>query len=282
MGGSRTVSFSQDNMKDLSQVQEDLQQGGGVSSAAVVIPSWRQHVIQYDNLSAALWALKIPTVVSHLPDGLWAYALQRLQLNALRRASRRKLVQLTVIEALDPLFRHLDRAITAHSRSNPGHNVVIIASDDSAWLLQAFLNSRPPEWHKNVPVTAAVLVGNFHKSFVGDLALKVYPGPKEWRPSGKESGTWPGPVGVQFFSLNGHESGANSWMNDGGDDAIVDDDLSSPRSAISCVSLEEDIENCIIQEYDVGEGSGLSWLESTGLLGLWVPKVLRARSKGFV
>lgn len=52
-----------------------------IDASAVVIPSWRHHLIQYDRLSAALEALKIPTAVSPLPDGLWAYLLQRLQVN---------------------------------------------------------------------------------------------------------------------------------------------------------------------------------------------------------
>lgn len=49
----------------------------------LIIPSWRHHLIQYDGLSAALEVLKIPTAVSPLPDGLWAFLLQRLQVNYL-------------------------------------------------------------------------------------------------------------------------------------------------------------------------------------------------------
>lgn len=48
-------------------------------ACVVVIPSWRHHPIQYDHLAAALEALRIPTAVSPLPDGLWAFLLERLK-----------------------------------------------------------------------------------------------------------------------------------------------------------------------------------------------------------
>lgn len=48
-------------------------------ACVLIIPSWRHHLIQYDCLSACLEALKISTAVEPLPDGLWAFLLQRLQ-----------------------------------------------------------------------------------------------------------------------------------------------------------------------------------------------------------
>lgn len=50
-------------------------------ACVVIIPSWRHHVVQYDRLSAALESFKVPTAVSPLRDGLWAFLLQRLQVS---------------------------------------------------------------------------------------------------------------------------------------------------------------------------------------------------------
>ncbi|CAM9150930.1 unnamed protein product [Discosporangium mesarthrocarpum] len=275
--GSRTVCFSRSNMEDLRKIQDVLQQDDVCSSAIVVIPSWRQHVIQYDNLSAALGVLKIPTAVAHLPDGLWAYGLQRLQVSALRRAAKSGLLQLTIIHALEPLFAHVDKTLRENSRCNPGRNLVVIASDDSAWLVRSFFNSRSAEWHREVPVSAAVLVGNYHKSIVGELALEVFPSPQDERERMKERAEdWFGSSRVKFFSLNGRQGGFLGQVGEGSDSFGEVAGLALDPS-ISCMSLMEDTENCIIQEHELGQGGGLSWLESTGLLGLWVPRVLQAR-----
>lgn len=50
-------------------------------TCVLIVPSWRHHLIQYDCLSACLEALKIPTAVQPLPDVLWAFLLQRLQVS---------------------------------------------------------------------------------------------------------------------------------------------------------------------------------------------------------
>ncbi|CBJ25589.1 expressed unknown protein [Ectocarpus siliculosus] len=256
-GRSRTVSFSPSNLEDLQVVEKILQQDQVGEACVLIIPSWRHHPVQYDCLSACLEALKIPTAVQPLPDGLWALLLQRLQVHSLRKAARKGVLEQLIVHALHRPFNHLDLALRLHSDRNTGRRITVIASDDSAWLVRAFVNSRSQQWRKEVPLDTAVLVGGYHKSIVGDLALDVFPNPP---PS-------PPPDGrvVKFFSLNGREGG----RVDGNGDIDLE-------ASISCMSFEEDSESCILQEYEVEHSGWLSLLGSTSLLSLWVPRVLRA------
>lgn len=192
----------------------------------------------------------VPHVLSILPD--------LFQVHALRRAARKGVLKETIVDALERPFFHLDLALRNHSERNHGRRISIIASDDSAWLVRAFVNSRSTEWLADVPLETAVLVGGYHKSIVGELALDVYqPHLGDRGTSSKDE------RGVKFFSLNGREGGRAEQ----GGEAV---DL---EASISCMSFEEDSESCILQEYE--DRSCLSLLGSTSLLSLWVPRVLR-------
>lgn len=198
----------------------------------------------------------LPHALTPLPD--------LFQVNALRRAARKGTLKETIVDALERPFAHLDLALRNHSGRNHGRRISIIASDDSAWLVRAFVNSRSTEWLAEVPLATAVLVGGYHKSIVGELALDVYP----HRPQAHEGDQDSSPQderGVKFFSLNGREGGRAEQ----GGEAV---DL---EASISCMSFEEDSESCILQEYEVEDRSCLSLLGSTSLLSLWVPRVLR-------
>ena len=185
-------------------------------------------------------------------------------MNALRRAARKGLLKLTIVGALERPFAHLDLALRNHSDRNHGRRISIIASDDSAWLVRAFVNSRSTEWLTEVPLETAVLVGGYHKSIVGELALDVFPH-RPQAPEGDQGTSLPDERGVKFFSLNGREGGRAEQ----GGEAV---DL---QASISCMSFEEDSESCILQEYVGEDRSCLSLLGSTSLLSLWVPRVLR-------
>lgn len=184
-------------------------------------------------------------------------------MNALRRAARKGTLKETIVDALERPFAHLDVALRNHSDRNHGRRISIIASDDSAWLVRAFVNSRSTEWLAEVPLETAVLVGGYHKSIVGELALDVFP----HRPQAREGdqGTSPQDDRVKFYSLNGRDGGR---VEQGGEAADLE-------ASISCMSFEEDSESCILQEYEVEDRSCLSLLGSTSLLSLWVPRVLR-------
>lgn len=184
------------------------------------------------------------------------------QVHALRRAAKYGILRETIVDALVRPFAHLDKALRTQMDRGHGRRIIIIASDDSAWLIRAFVNSRSAEWLAEVPLETAVLVGGYHKSIVGELVLDVYPR----RPRDKESieRNTPGD-GVMFFSLNGRENGRAEQVGEG----------IEVGSSISCMSFEEDSESCIVQEFEV-EGRGcLSLLGSTSLLSLWVPRVLQ-------
>lgn len=171
----------------------------------------------------------------------------------------------TIVGALARPFAHLDLALRKHSNNNHGRRIVVIASDDSAWLVRAFVNSRSTEWLAEVPLETAVLVGGYHKSIVGELALGVYP--HRARENEDAQGGFPlEDRGVKFYSLNGR---LTSRAEEGGE-AI---DL---EASISCMSFEENSESCVLQEYEVGNDQNwISLLGSTSLLSLWVPRVLR-------
>lgn len=264
------MSFSPSDLQDLRRVEQMLAEEQGDEACVVVIPSWRHHPIQYDCLAAAFEALHIPTAVSPLPDGLWAYLLQRLKVHNLRRAARKGVLKLTITDALVPLFARLDLALRVHFDRHSGRRMVVIASDDSAWLLRAFVNSRSSQWLAEVPLDAAVLVGSYHKSIVGELALDVYP----HRPRINDEDPGEAQSGdrvVKFYSLNAREGGRAR----AGGDSIDLEAAVAMEASISCMSFEEDSESCVLQEYEVEDRGWLSLLGSTSLLSLWVPRVFR-------
>lgn len=185
-------------------------------------------------------------------------------MNSLRKAARNGVLRELIVQALVQPFNHLDLALRKHSDRNHGRRISVIASDDSAWLVRAFVNSRSAAWLEEVPLHTAVLVGGYHKSIVGELALDVFPNsPQKSRQD--EDSSPPGERFVRFFSLNGREG---SRLQE--DREVVD-----LEASISCMSFEEDSESCILQEYNQVENSSLSLLGSTSLLRLWVPRVLR-------
>lgn len=171
----------------------------------------------------------------------------------------------TIVSALARPFAHLETALRKHSEVNGGRRIAVIASDDSAWLVRAFVNSRSTEWLSEVPLKTIVLVGGYHKSIIGELALDVFPHPT--RPNQAEVSSSPSEErDVKFYSLNGREGGRAEQ----GGEAV---DL---QASISCMSFEEDSESCVLQEYEIEHRGWLSLLGSTSLLSLWVPRVLRS------
>lgn len=182
-------------------------------------------------------------------------------MHSLRKAARRGVLKELIVHALVKPFDHLDLALRKHSDRNYGRRITVIASDDSAWLVRAFVNSRSAAWLEEVPLHTAVLVGGYHKSIIGELALDVFPNSPQASRQDEDS---PAERVVKFFSLNGREGGR------------VEEDREAVdlEASISCMSFEEDSESCILQEYQV-EHSWLSLLGSTSLLSLWVPRVLR-------
>lgn len=184
-------------------------------------------------------------------------------MHSLRKAARKGLLKELIVHALDKPFNHLDLALRNHSGRNHGRRISVIASDDSAWLVRAFVNSRSAAWLEEVPLHTVVLVGGYHKSIIGELALDVFPNSPQT--SLQDEGNPPPEERiVKFFSLNGREGGRVEE-----DREVVD-----LEASISCMSFEDDSESCILQEYNQ-EHSWLSLLGSTSLLSLWVPRVLR-------
>lgn len=186
------------------------------------------------------------------------------QVHALRRAARNGTLDETIVNALARPFAHLDLALRQHSAQNHGRRIAVVASDDSAWLVRVFVNSRSPEWLAEVPLTTAVLVGGYHKSIIGDLALNVFPHRPQIDGDALDS-SLAEERGVKFYSLNGRQGGR---AEEGGEAIDME-------ATISCMSFEEDSESCVLQEYEVEVGGWLSLLGSTSLLRLWVPRVLR-------
>lgn len=168
------------------------------------------------------------------------------------------------MHALVKPFDHLDLALRKHSDRNRGRRISVIASDDSAWLVRAFVNSRSAAWLEEVPLHTAVLVGGYHKSIIGELALDVFPNSPQ-ASCQDEDNSPPEERVVKFFSLNSREGGRVEENREAVD----------LEASISCMSFEEDSESCILQEYNQFEHSWLSLLGSTSLLSLWVPRVLR-------
>lgn len=182
-------------------------------------------------------------------------------MHSLRKAARKGVLEDLIVHALLRPFEYLDLALRKHSDRNRGRRITVIAPDDSAWLVKAFVNSRSAEWLREVPLDAAVFVGGYHKSIVGELALGVFP----TRP--RASGSSPllalEERFVKFFSLNDRKGGR----------VEEDGDAADLEASISCMSFEEDSESCILQEYQVEHSGWLSLLGSTSLLSLWVPRV---------
>eukprot|EP00752_Nemacystus_decipiens_P016538 g14781.t2 len=115
---SRMVSFSPSDLEDLQLVENILQEEQVKKACVLVIPSWRHHLVQYDCLSACLEALKIPTAVQPLPDGLWAFLLRRLQVHSLRKAARKGVLEDLIVHALLRPFDYLDLALRKHADQN--------------------------------------------------------------------------------------------------------------------------------------------------------------------
>ena len=182
-------------------------------------------------------------------------------MHALRRAARDGRLKETVENALALPFGRLDSALREHSRRNEGRRIAVIASDDSAWLVKAFVNSRTSEWHTEVPLQSAVLVGGYHKSIAGELALEVFPQRPKFKLECKESDLFESRV--KFYGLNGRKG------------SLQNDEMVDLEASISCISFEEDSESCVLQEYETEDQGWLSLMGSTSLLSLWVPRVLR-------
>lgn len=195
-------------------------------------------------------------------------------MNNLRRAARKGVLKLTIRDALVPLFSRLDLTVKEHSARHPGRRIVVIASDDSAWLVRAFINSRSTPWLAEVPLDAAVLVGSFYRSIVGELALDVYPHRPRTNRENEEGDPTPGQRAVKFYSLNGRDGrGRGAGASEIDLEAAVD-----TAASISCISFEEDSESCVLQEYEVDDRSQFL-LDSTSLLSLWVPRVLHRKNQ---
>lgn len=224
-----------------------------------------QMSIQRRSLTGIL-SYSVATFCVLLPD-----PCQRFQVNNLRRAARKGVLKLTITDALVPLFARLDLALRAHFDRHSSRRMLVIASDDSAWLVRAFVNSRSSQWLAEVPLDAAVLVGSYHKSIVGELALDVYPHRPRINQDEDPGTAQPGECAVKFYSLNAREGGRAR----AGGDSIDLEAAVAMEASISCMSFEEDSESCILQEYEVEDRGWLSLLGSTSLLSLWVPRVLR-------
>lgn len=192
---------------------------------------------------------------------LTCFIARTQQVHSLRKAARKGVLEDLIAHALLRPFDYLDLALRKHSDRNHGRRITVIAPDDSAWLVRAFVNSRSTEWLKEVPLDTAVFVGGYHKSIVGELALDVFP--NRPRASGSSPLLEPEGRSVRFFSLNDRKGGR----------VEEDGDAVGLEASISCMSFEEDTESCILQEYQVESSGWLSLLGSTSLLSLWVPRV---------
>lgn len=160
----------------------------------------------------------------------------------------------------------MDLTLREHAHRNRERRVAVIASDDSAWLVKAFVNSRSAQWLEEVPLEVAVLVGGYRKSIVGQVALDVFPHRSRKGIPASNNASEQGEHGVKFYNLYGGEGGR----------VDIDRERVGFEGSISCLSSsEEDSESCVLQEYEVEDCRWLSLLGSTSLLSLWVPRVLR-------
>jgi len=240
---------------------------GNCASELVHHPSSReQQPVRHIHVDASLNALSSDTAVSLHADTTFVVSscsiscvfstVLTLQVNSLRKAARKGVLEDLIVHALLRPFDYLDLALRKHADRNHGRRITVIAPDDSAWLVRAFVNSRSAKWLDEVPLDTAVFVGGYHKSIVGELALDVFHNSPRVRLAREERG-------VKFFSLNDRKGGR---LDPDGDTAA------DFEASISCVSFEEDTESCVLQEYSV---DSTSMLGSTSLLSLWVPRVFR-------
>jgi hypothetical protein len=291
-GNGRTVSFHCSDVAALHEVRSELaaRQNGEELPCLLIFPSWRHHVVQYDALSAALTYLGVPPIVAPLPDGLWAYVLKRLGITELRKAAKQRMMQLAVIYALEPMFTRIESIIRdAHERT--GRSVIVLASDDSTWLLQAFLNHRELANCDTYPVRAAVLLGSHQQSYAGSVALDAFPAVAAAAAAAVADDTPAAAAAaattetyestedavaaavVPYYRLNVGTAAASYSSSS----SSIDDDASS-GAQITCIGSEEEVEECVIGSFGESNGrQGLPWLSDAAMLRVWLPKVLGQR-----
>lgn len=185
------------------------------------------------------------------------------QVHAIRRAARKGAIRPTVVKAAGPLFARLDTILREQSIRHKGSRIVVIATDDSVWLLRAFLNSRSTQWLAEVPLGTAVFVGGCHKSIVGRLLLDIFPAKPGRDDRARDGARTDGRV-VKLFDFNGG----------GGSPAGAGQEKLGLEASISCLSFDKDSESCVLQDHEAEENRWFSLLGSTSLLRLWVPRVL--------
>jgi hypothetical protein len=281
-GNGRTVSFHCSDVAALSEVRAELAatQNGAELPCLLIFPSWRHHVVQYDALSAALTYLDVPTIVAPLPDGLWAYVLKRLGITELRKAAKQRMMQLAVIYALEPMFTRIEDIIRdAHERT--GRSIIVLASDDSTWLLQAFLNHRELANSDTHPVRAAVLLGAHQQSYAGSVALDAFPAAAATAIANDT------PAAATAAAAETYESNEDAVaaavvpyyrLNVGSTSSSSSDNAASSGAQITCIGAEEEVEECIIGSFGESNGrQGLPWLSDAAMLRVWLPKVLGQR-----
>jgi hypothetical protein len=282
-GNGRTVSFHSSDVAALSEVRAELAATQNAELPCLLIfPSWRHHVVQYDALSAALTYLGVPTIVAPLPDGLWAYVLKRLGITELRKAAKQRMMQLAVIYALEPMFTRIEDIIRdAHERT--GRSIIVLASDDSTWLLQAFLNHRELANSDTHPVRAAVLLGAHQQSYAGSVALDAFPAAAAAAAAAADDTAAAAATAAAEIYDSAEDAVAAAVvpyyrLNVGSTSSSSSDNAASSGAQITCIGAEEEVEECIIGSFGEPNGrQGLPWLSDAAMLRVWLPKVLGQR-----
>lgn len=141
MLNSRQTRLPASEVEALRSLQAQLQQQAGHSElpGIVILPSWRQHVVQFDGMCAALELLGLPSVVAPIPDGLWAFSLKRLGVRQMHLATKQRVVGLQVSAAstvtslmLPTLFAMRAgqyRLASADGRHSAGRSVPLASAD---------------------------------------------------------------------------------------------------------------------------------------------------------
>ncbi|CAM9546065.1 unnamed protein product [Chrysoparadoxa australica] len=176
-GTTRTMLLHPSVLQELQTIKSEIEERHALQDTAfVIVPSWRQHPRQFDKLCASLGVIGVPVVLLPLSDGLWAYVLRELSINSLRWAAKRKMKDLQVMLACSRVFASVERKMKEARDSSPNSKrLVVLAQDDAAWLMQAMLNKASAEGNSDMNVAGLLAVGDYSRSFPGQVALEAYP-----------------------------------------------------------------------------------------------------------
>jgi hypothetical protein len=248
---SRRVPFAPHDLEHLVALAEELGKSGSDYSlaaedvTAVIIPSWRHHSFQFDSLRAALGSVNVQSRLAPLSDGLWARMLLWLGSSDGAKIKNSGLGGVQAKCAMDPMLARLDDMLACAQKETGGRKLLLIGTDDSAWVLRAFLMARKGG-APQVEISAAVCIDTSTHSRISQAVSDFFLPEVVERSEDKFWGS------VKVYSLASSRSGSPPIVAGG--------------KMMSCLE-SEDGDECIL--------SGDESMLDTAALRLWLPKVLR-------